>query len=121
MVAVIEHAGVTHCTFAAISKKYDFQMIAFSERILFSENFRARGASATALRDERRRFENTAAEGGPFTASQRRAGLFISRLTTESAAQARPSLRVTGNLFNLSGYIKIRILQKRCSCFTDGA
>lgn len=45
---------------------------------------------------------------------------FISKLTTESAAQACPSLRVTGNLFSLSGYIKMGILQKRRSSVPDG-
>lgn len=46
---------------------------------------------------------------------------FFSKLTTESAAQACPSLRVTGNPFSLSGYIKMEILQKRCGCFPDGS
>lgn len=44
----------------------------------------------------------------------------ISKLSNKSAAQACPSLRVTGNPFSLSAYIKMGILQKRCSCFPDG-
>lgn len=44
----------------------------------------------------------------------------ISKLTSESAAQACPSLCVTGSPFSLSGPIKMKILQKRCTGVPDG-